>query len=73
MYEFQNSFSSSRTPTISWYRVNSTDDVHYENASSEESHLLMIDYLETGPLKIAVTYSSPACNKTGDVIAINGK
>ena len=37
---------------------------HYERASSEDYHLLTLDYSETGPVEIAVTFSSAVCNKT---------
>ena len=37
---------------------------HYERASSEDSHLLTLDYSETGLVEIAVTFSSAVCNKT---------
>ena len=37
---------------------------HYERGSSEDSHLLTLDYSETGPVEIIVTFSSAVCNKT---------
>ena len=45
------------------------DIIHYENDSY---YLLTIDYNETGPLEIAVTFSSNVCNKT-TVIQYNSK
>ena len=50
--------------TISWRGVHSSGARHYERGSSEDSHLLTLDYSETGPMEIAVTFSSAACNKT---------
>ncbi|CAI8053492.1 hypothetical protein GBAR_LOCUS29246 [Geodia barretti] len=50
--------------TISWRGVHSSGARHYERGSSEDSHLLTLDYSETGPVEIAVTFSSAVCNKT---------
>ena len=50
--------------TISWHGVTSSGATHYERGSSEDSHLLTLDYSETGPVEIAVTFSSAVCNKT---------
>ncbi|CAI8047792.1 hypothetical protein GBAR_LOCUS26447 [Geodia barretti] len=50
--------------TISWRGVHSSGARHYERGSSEDSHLLTLDYSETGPVEIAVTLSSAVCNKT---------
>ena len=51
--------------TISWVWVHSWGDTrHYERVSSEDSHLLTLDYSETGPVEISVTFSSHLCNKT---------
>ena len=52
------------TTTISWRGVHSSGARHYERGSSEDSHLLTFDYSETGPVEIAVTFSSAVCNKT---------
>ncbi|CAI8047789.1 hypothetical protein GBAR_LOCUS26447, partial [Geodia barretti] len=35
--------------TISWRGVHSSGARHYERGSSEDSHLLTLDYSETGP------------------------
>ena len=51
--------------TISWVGVHSSGAMrHYERVSSEGSHLLTLDYSETGPVEISVTISSHLCNKT---------
>ena len=50
--------------TISWHGVHSSGATRYERGSSEDSHLLTLDYSETGPVEIAVTFSSAVCNKT---------
>ena len=41
-------------------------------AGSGDSHLLTLDYSETGPVEIAVTFSSSVCNKT-TITHYNGK
>ena len=53
--------------TISWHGVHSSGATHYERGSSEDSHLLTLDYSETGPVEIAVTFSSAVCNKTSSL------
>ncbi|CAI8005357.1 hypothetical protein GBAR_LOCUS4180 [Geodia barretti] len=58
--------------TISWGGVHSSGARHYERGSSEDSHLLTLDYSETGPVEIAVTFSSAVCNKT-TTITLNRK
>ena len=50
--------------TISWHGVHSSGATHYERGSSEDTHPLTLDYSETGPVEIAVTFSSAVCNKT---------
>ena len=52
--------------TISWRGTG------YERAGSGDSHLLTLDYSETGPVEIAVTFSSSVCNKT-TITHYNGK
>ena len=48
--------------TISWRgRGGATG---YKRAGSGDSHLLTLDYSETGPVEIAFTFSSSVCNKT---------
>ena len=46
----------------------------YERAGPGDSHLLTLDYSETGPVEIAVTFSfsSSVCNKT-TITQYNGK
>ena len=66
---FQNSHLSSVNQIISWHSSSMNDIIHYENDSY---YLLTIDYNETGPLEIAVTFSSNVCNKT-TVIQYNSK
>ena len=68
-HTFNNCFQSNHViepvnTTISWRRVHSSGARHYERGSSEDSHLLTLDYSETGPVEIAVTFSSAVCNKT---------
>ena len=48
--------------TISWRGRDGATG--YERACSGDSHLLTLDYSETGPVEIAVTFSSSVCNKT---------
>ena len=55
---------TSVTTIISWHGVHSSGATHYERGSSEDSHLLALDYSETGQVEIAVTFSSAVCNKT---------
>ena len=71
VYDFQHSHQSSVIPTISWYSM-SSEDIHYENVSFNDFHLLTIDYNETGPLEIAVTFSNDVSNKI-TVIQYNSK
>ena len=72
-FDIQGSHLSSLIPIISWYSVSSSEDfIYYENASSEQSHLLTIDYSERGPLEIRVTFSSDVCSKA-TVIQYNSK
>ena len=43
----------------------SSENIHYENAGVNGSYyLLSIDYNETGPLEIEVTFSNNVCSKT---------
>ena len=62
--DFQQSEEVAVNTTISWHVVHSSGATHYERSSSEESYLLTLDYFETGPVEIAVTFSSAVCNKT---------
>ena len=66
---FQSSHLSSVNQIISWHSASMNDIIHYENDSY---YLLTIDYNETGPLEITVTFSSNDCNKT-TVIQYNSK
>ena len=61
------------TTTISWRGVHSSGARHYERGSSEDSLLLTLDYSETGPVEIAVTFSSAVCNKTTTITHSLGK
>ena len=66
---FQNSHLTSVNQIISWHSSSMNDIIHYENDSY---YLLTIDYNETGPLEIAVTFSNNVCSKT-TVIQYNSK
>ena len=66
---FQSSHLTSVNQIISWHSASMNDIIHYENDSY---YLLTIDYNETGPLEIAVTFSSNVCSKT-TVIQYNSK
>ena len=66
---FQSSHLSSVNQIISWHSASMNDIIHYENDSY---YLLTIDYNETGPLEIAVTFSSNVCSET-TVIQYNSK
>ena len=57
--------------TISWHRVQSSEDIHYESVSTEEFHQLNLNYSATGTLEVAVTFSG-ACEKTS-AIEYNGE
>ena len=64
---------TSVTTTISWVWVHSSGATrHYDRVSSEDSHLLTLDYSEIGPVELSVTFSSHLCNKT-TVITYLGK
>ena len=56
--------------TISWRGRDGATG--YERAGSGDSHLLTLDYSETGPVEISVTFSSSVCNKT-TITHYNGK
>ena len=58
--------TSIEVTTISWHRVQSSEDIHYENASTEEFHQLNLNYSVSGQLEIAVTFSG-ACEKTSAI------
>ena len=66
---FQNGHLSSVNQIISCHSSSMNDIIHYENDSY---YLLTIDYNETGPLEIAVTFSNNVCSKT-TVIQYNSK
>jgi hypothetical protein len=51
-------------PNISWHRVHGSEGILSERANSEGSHLLKLDYSETGPLEITVKFSSHVCSKS---------
>ena len=51
---------------VSWHRVQSSEDIHYESVSTDEFHQLNLNYSVTGPLEIAVTFSG-ACEKTSAI------
>ena len=61
VYDIQHSHQISVIPTISWHSM-SSEDIHYENVSFNDFDLLTIDYNETGPLEIAVTFSNNVCS-----------
>ena len=61
---------TSLNTTIIWRGVHSSG---YESGSSDDSHLLTLDYSETGPVEIAVTFSSTVCNKTTTITHYLGK
>ena len=64
---FQRGDMISVNTTISW-----RGSTGYERAGSGDSHLLTLDYSETGPVEIAVTFSSSVCNRT-TITHYNGK
>ena len=55
--------------TISWH---SGEDIHYENATSEESHQLKLKYSLTGLLEIGVNFFGSTIMKAS-VISYTGK
>ena len=61
-YQSSHNMTSVNT-TISWVGVSGATR-QYERVISEDSHLLTLDYSETGPVEISVTFSSHLCNKT---------
>ena len=66
---FQSSHLTSVNQIISWHSSFMNDIIHYVNDSY---YLLSIDYNETGPLEIEVTFSNNVCSKT-TVIQYNSK
>ena len=59
---------------ISWRGRDGATGYERLRAGSGDSHLLTLDYSETGPVEIAVTFSfsSSVCNKT-TITQYNGK
>ena len=53
--------------TVIWHRVQKSEEVHYEKASSEVFHLLNLNYSVTGLLEISVTFSSAVCEKSSTI------
>ena len=53
--------------TVIWHRVQKSEEIHYEKASSEVFHLLDLNYSVTGLLEISVTFNSGACEKTSAI------
>ena len=58
---------SSIKTTVIWHRVQKSEEIHYEKASSEVFHLLNLNYSVTGLLEIFVTFSSAACEKSSAI------
>ena len=54
----------SHNTSISWHRVLSSEDVHFENARFEYFHQLKFNCCMGGPLEIGVIFSSDSCNKS---------
>ena len=55
---------TSQTPTVSWCRVQESEDKYSEKASSKEYHQLHINHSVTGMLDIDITYSNGVCEKS---------
>ena len=58
---------TSRTPTISWHRVQDNGDTFSEKANSQEYHQLLLNHSVTGIVEIIVNFSSSACEKSSSV------
>ena len=58
---------TSQTPTVSWHRVQDSEDKHYEKADSKEHHQLHLNHSITGMLEIDITFSNSACEKSNAV------
>ena len=52
---------------VSWHRVQSSEDIYYENANTGDYLLLNLNHSMTGLLEITVTFSSSDCEKSSAV------
>ena len=50
--------------TVSWHKVQSSEDIYYESASTGEYLLLHLNHSMTGLLEITLTFSSGDCEKS---------
>ena len=55
---------TSHDTAISWRGLLSGEDIHFENASSDDIHQLKLDYSVTGPLEVGVMFISDSCTKS---------
>ena len=53
--------------TVSWHRVQSSEDIYYESANTGDYLLLNLNHSMTGLLEITVTFSSGDCEKPSAV------
>ena len=53
--------------TVSWHRVQSSEDIYYESASTGDYLLLNLNHSMTGLLEITVTFSSGDFEKSSAV------
>ena len=59
---------TSQTPTVSWHRVQDSEDMYSEKADSNEYHQLHLNHAITGMLEIIVHYSSCVCEELSSVV-----
>ena len=59
---------TSQTPTVSWQRVQNSEDTNTEMAGSLHHHLLQVNHPVTGMLEISVQYSSSVCEELSSVL-----
>jgi hypothetical protein len=61
---WENSHMTSQTPTVTWHRVQDSEDKYSEKAGSKNYHQLYINHSVTGMLDIDITYSNGVCEKS---------
>ena len=50
--------------TVSWDRVQGSEDIYYDSASTGDYFLLNLNHSMTGLLEITITFSSGDCEKS---------
>ena len=68
-YEYmQRSELAIEETTVSWHRVQSSEDIYYESANTGDYFLLNLNHSMTGLLEITVTFSSGDSEKSSVVV-----